>query len=505
MLIIDCDAYIGRQAASFEEATPEMLLGAESAEGVSYAMTYSVKARTYDARCGNDEVLRIAQKYPRILPVASVDPREHCRFELEIARVADLGFSAVRVFPELQGWQVDSLLFARIVNACAEHAMPLMLSANAAGRASEIVRVAKHTSNPIILLNVNYNTLAEALSAAAARPNTFISTQYFITPGALEIAAESVGADRLVLGTNSPEFSARPPINMIMLSELSDEDKANILGGNLARIIAPQVRKLGQTLIESADFGNYEKRGLRGPKIDVHGHIGPWPFPMTDCWAEDLEKLMRKCGIERAIISSTEAIVNDFIEGNAVLARELEKSNMLLGYITVNPHRLEQSVQEMDKYLKSPRFVGVKLHPGYAGISIDSEAVRRLAAEVAKRNVPFLIHTWGYGEPSKILKLAEEYREMPIIMGHGGAVAWREAIEVLDKTRNVYTELCTSQCHRNKVRETIRAVGYDRILFGTDLGLFDPAHVLGTYEEAELNAEEEAAVMRNNAARLFGL
>lgn len=505
MLIIDCDTYLGRQAASFDEVTPETLLDAEGGEGVSYAMAYSTKSRTYDARCGNDEILQIAQRYPRILPVASVDPREQCRFESEIAQVANLGFAALRVFPELQGWQVDSLLFSRIVNACAEHAMPIMLSANAAGRASEIVRIAQHTSNPIILLNVNYNTLAEALSAAAMRPNTFISTQYFITPGALEIAVEFVGAERLVLGTNCPDFSARPPINMVMLSELSNEDKANILGANLARIIAPQVRKLGLRLVESADLVDYDKRRLGGPKIDVHGHIGPWPFPMRDCWAADLEKLMRKCGIERAIISSTEAIVNDFIEGNAVLARELEKSDMLLGYVTVNPHRIEQSVQEMDKYLKLPKFVGVKLHPAYAGVSIDSEAVRRLAAEVAKRNVPFLIHTWGYGEPSKILKLAEDYPGMPIIMGHGGAVAWREAIEVLGKTSNVYTEFCTSQCHIGKVRETIRAVGYDRILFGTDLGLFDPTHVLGTYEEAELNVEEEAAIMRDNAAKLFGL
>jgi predicted TIM-barrel fold metal-dependent hydrolase len=504
LFVIDCDICFGTQSSWAPDVAAGDLIKWERSNGVAYGLACSVKSRAFDARIGNDEALRAAREHPGILPVASVDPREHCRFEAEIARVAELGFAAVRVFPELQQWPVDSLLFSRVVNACAQHCMPLMVSANASGRASEVVRLAHHTTSPIILLGVSYNTLSEALAAAAARPNTYVCTQLFVTPGSIDIAAEAIGADRLVLGSGCPEYSVRPAINMVMASELSEEDKANVLGGNLARIIKPQIRKLGETLTDSG-FEKFEERRLRGSKIDVHGHIGPWPFPMTDCWAADLEKMMRKSGIERAIISSTEAIVNDFVAGNAAMAREMDKTDMLLGYVTVSPSRLEQSVDEMDRYLAQPKFVGVKLHPSYAGVSIDSEPVMRLSAEVAKRRVPFLIHTWGHGEPSKILKLANEFPEMPIIMGHGGATAWREGIDVLKKTHNTYTEFCASLSHRDKVRETIDAVGYDRVLFGTDLGLFDPAYVLGTYEEAALTNDEEAAIMRDNARRLFSL
>ncbi len=504
MLIIDCDTCFGRQPSGTADSPLETLIEAERNAGVSFSMAYCVKARTYDAREGNDDAIAAAKKHPQILPVASVDPREHCRFEAEVARAAEMGFVAVRVFPELQGWQVDSLLFTRVVNACAEHCMPLMVPAGAPGRASEIVRLAQHTSAPIILLGANYNAFAEALSAAAARPNTYISTQYFITPEAVEIAAQSVGVDRLVLGSTCPDFTARPAINMVMASTLSDEDKAKVLGGNMARLIESQVAKLGRTLTET-NFGRYESRRLTQPKIDVHGHIGPWPFPMGDCGVADLERMMRASGIELAMISSTKAIVSDFVEGNAEMARDLEKTDMLLGYVTVNPNYLDESVKELEKYLAMPKFVGVKLHPAYAGVSIDSDATRRLAAEVARYQVPWLIHTMGPGEPAKIKKLANEFPEMPIIMGHGGAAAWPEAIEVITSVANVYTEVCTSQAHRTKVRATIDTAGTDRLLFGTDLGLFDPAYGLGVYEEAGLNTEEESAIMRENAKRLFKL
>jgi predicted TIM-barrel fold metal-dependent hydrolase len=50
----------------------------------------------------------------------------------------------------------------------------------------------------------------------------------------------------------------------------------------------------------------------------------------------------------------------------------------------------------------------------------------------------------------------------------------------------------------------VNAVGKDRVLFGTDAGLFDPAFCVGLYEEANLTEEEQKAILRDNAIRLFG-
>jgi predicted TIM-barrel fold metal-dependent hydrolase len=502
--IIDCDACFGFLAGGGGDTSLQGLLEAERAQAVSYVMAYSLKARAYDAREGNDDALAAARAHEELIPVGSVDPRSGYRFEDEIARVAKLGFAALRVFPELQGWSVDSALFGRIVDACAEHDLPLMLSIKAAGVASQAVRVAKDTSNELILLGAGYGMLGDALSAAATRPNTLISTSQFITPGVVEIAAEMVGVDNLVVGTFAPEYCIRPSINMILGSELSPDDQAKVLAGNMRRVIGGQMAKLGKTLGTASDRSAYDAHRLKGPIIDVHGHVGPWPFPMRNPDAACIRDLMGRWGISRTLLSHTKAIVNDFVEGNAELASAIKGSDDLFGYVTINPNYPEQSLRELEKYLGRPNFVGVKYHPGYARMSIDSPETKKLVAQFASKKLPFLVHTWGPGEVAKIGRLADEFPELPIIMGHGGADGWRDAIAVLKNTRRTYTEFCNSMSDPAKLRTTIDQVGADRVLFGTDAGLFDPAYCTGMYEEADLTDEEQKAILHDNAVKLFG-
>jgi uncharacterized protein len=499
--IIDCDACFGLRAAGGPDVSLDALLNAERAQGVPYVMAYSVKARAYDAREGNDDTLDAARRHEELLPVATIDPRSGYRFEDEIGRVAELGFAALRVFPEVQGWQVDSELFSRIVEACYMHQLPLMVAAKAAGVASQVVRRAGHTDYPLVLLGAGYGALGEALSAAGERPNTLVSTSGFITPGVFGIAAEMIGLRNLAFGSAAPDSCIRPAVNMIIGSELSKEDQQKVLGGNIQRVIATQMAKLGRTLSKEAA---YKPRLFSGPIIDVHGHLGPWPFPMRNPDGACVRDMMGRWGISKTLLSHTKAIVNDFVEGNAEMAEAVAGSDDLYGYVTINPNYVEQSIREIDKYLHLPNFVGVKFHPGYATTSIDSSATVQIAAHFADRRTPFLIHTWGPGEVAKIGRLAEQFPELPIIMGHGGASGWRAAIEMIKKTPNTYTEFCNSSVEPAKARTTIDAVGAGRVLFGTDAGLFDPAFCVGLYEEADLTPDEQRAILHDSAAKLFG-
>lgn len=503
MLIIDCDTHFGVRPSGSEDESVDRLMSIEKSESVDYMLASCLTARAYDARTGNDLTMEASRLHPEILPVATVDPRPYYGVEEEVERVAGLGFVAVRVFPESQGWSLDSLLFARIVEACDKYRMPLLVSADSPGKASRIVQTAAGTSNPVILLNSNYAIQAESLTAVRHRANTYLCTRFFCTPGAYEEAVASLGADRLIIGTDAPTHSNRESLSMLLRSNLPDDAKAKILGGNMAALMAGQLQKLGKTLVDGNGLEAYNRKCVRTSIIDVHGHLGPWPFPMRNPDAQGLADLMKARGIEKCVLSGTNAIVNDFVAGNAELAEAIENVEGLYGYVTVNPNDLEQSTAEMRKYLQNPKFVGLKMHPSYARAAIDGESSRALAQVAACRSVPFLIHTMGPGEPSKIRRLAQEFPEMPIIMAHGGGPAWQEAVGVVKDTTNTYIEFCSSTCQYGKVRQAIDQIGTDRILFGTDLGLFDPAYNLGTYESADLTAGEQAAIMQDNARRLF--
>src|SRR5690554_5762607 len=96
--------------------------------------------------------------------------------------------------------------------------------------------------------------------------------------------------------------------------------------------------------------------------IDVHTHIGRWMFPISSSTIDDLVNLERQCGVKKCIISSTSAILYDFREGNEELSTQLEKyPGFCYGYIVVNPHYLQESLNEIEKYKNNQNFIGVKL------------------------------------------------------------------------------------------------------------------------------------------------
>ena len=87
-------------------------------------------------------------------------------------------------------------------------------------------------------------------------------------------------------------------------------------------------------------------------KIDVHGHLGVWNFPIPN--AGTPEALLRHCekyDVAHVACSSVLAICYDMQEGNEELAEAFEPHPELLGYVYCNPNYLEESVTEMERYL----------------------------------------------------------------------------------------------------------------------------------------------------------
>ncbi|MGD8238070.1 MAG: amidohydrolase family protein [Armatimonadota bacterium] len=239
--------------------------------------------------------------------------------------------------------------------------------------------------------------------------------------------------------------------------------------------------------------------------IDVHGHFGRWPFPIGGDTVGNLLELTDRFGIETAVVSSSKAIVYDMAEGNAELAEVLQRTDGLLGYVTTNPNHLGASCRQMDRYLPRRKFVGVKVHPTYSRCAVGTPAMGDLISEIARRQAILKIHTFSAAAAMAMAAEAARHPEMPIILAHAGGAEARETATVAREHPNVYLEFCCGHAERGKVRAAILTAGLERILFGSDLDLINPAFVLGMYEGAELTDAEKQAIYHDNAARLFGL
>lgn len=238
------------------------------------------------------------------------------------------------------------------------------------------------------------------------------------------------------------------------------------------------------------------------PVIDVHAHWGPWFFAMDIGDVTENLRVMHRWGISRQIVSAAEAVVYDAPSGNARLARVLPEAPALSGYLVVNPVDPDASSRDLQRHSGNDQFVGVKIHTTYPGAAINSPQMRETFAMLDERRAIVLIHTWG-PDVLDLVPLLETNRQVRVIAGHMAAARWDLAIEAATANDRIYLEPSCSNTEAGQVRD-VAASHPDRLLFGTDTTLIDPAVSFGLVADARLTEPELERVLWRNAADLFG-
>jgi len=249
--------------------------------------------------------------------------------------------------------------------------------------------------------------------------------------------------------------------------------------------------------------------------IDVHCYFGKWGFPIKDFSIEDLFIYMKLAEIEKCIMMSAQAIMYDFISGNAEISQLVEKYDNLYGYVYINMHYPELSIKEIEKYLGSDKFVGLKYNGELSRAAACDDSNDTLFNLIVKKyNKPLLLHTWGlpehgnvvaYSTPQQALMLAKKFPDLTIIMGHMGGSEWPWAIEVAKKADNLYLDTCASYADRDKVAYAVKELGAERILWGSGMTENNPFMQKSVVLDAEITDREKELILYDNAVRLFNL
>ena len=235
--------------------------------------------------------------------------------------------------------------------------------------------------------------------------------------------------------------------------------------------------------------------------IDAHAHLGAWNLPIKDTSPDKFLSQMRQYKISKSIVSSVSAIAYDFEEGNGQLAETLNRHDNLYGYVAVNANYLERSKNQLDLHFSSSKFVGVKIHASLSNQPVSSTESIELLSLIASYKRPTLIH----GAFPDILAAARKFPDLVIISAHMGFAGWRKVIDKAKEVSNIYFDFCFSQPHLAKIETAISVLGAERILFGTDNNLLDPALTFGMMEETGMTDEQRDLIYHRNAARLFNI
>lgn len=238
--------------------------------------------------------------------------------------------------------------------------------------------------------------------------------------------------------------------------------------------------------------------------IDVHAHLGPWFFGPDQGTAEDNLRSMDAHGIGVQLVSGAEAVNYDPLSGNAALAAAITGHPRLRGMFVIDPREPASAEAQLHELLPTGLFVGAKIHTDYAATPAGSPQMRDALRLCAQRDLPVLVHSWG----TQLLDLAESVDAVEgvrVIAGHMGGPAWRLAPEAVRRSDRLWLEPGYSQPEADRIRWVLDQVGPERMMFGSDSTLIDPAYAIGAFRAAQLSTAEADQVMHGNAEALFGL
>ena len=257
--------------------------------------------------------------------------------------------------------------------------------------------------------------------------------------------------------------------------------------------------------------------------IDFHCHIYPEKIAAkavagTDAfYCEHSKHLgtpddLARCsgGIDRVVVHSVATTPAQVGRINEYIAAEAEKNPALIGFGTLHP--ASDDIEGDVRHLVSLGLHGVKMHPEIQGVRIDDPRCMKIYELCEKHGLVVLLHTgdkrYDMSNPNRLAPLARSHPGLKLVGAHfGGYTIWEEASRLLEDVGSLYVDSSSSLPYLtpDTARDIISRFGADRVLFGTDYPMHDPAEEVGRMLSLGLTDDEYRKIFFDNAAHLLGI
>ena len=244
--------------------------------------------------------------------------------------------------------------------------------------------------------------------------------------------------------------------------------------------------------------------------IDIHSHFDhgvegdagyirdPKKKNVQLAYLSDLLLQYDNVGIEVGAFSTYSSVLSKarIPEENEYMQGVSEREERVFQWVVIHPE-IEETFRQAEVMLRSPRCLGIKIHPACHGYKTVDFA-KKLFSFANEHKAVMLMH------PDDILKMpeiADCYPDMKLIIAHLGDEDHVSAVKN-SKAGNIYVDTSGGSSNLNNIIEyAVKTVGAEKILFGTDT--YSSAFQVGRIAFAKISDEEKRLILRDNAVRMF--
>jgi predicted TIM-barrel fold metal-dependent hydrolase len=257
--------------------------------------------------------------------------------------------------------------------------------------------------------------------------------------------------------------------------------------------------------------------------IDCHAHIYPDKIAakavvsigdfyklsmICDGTVEGLMESGQRGGIGTFIVFSAAGTPEQVGNINNYISAVCGEHRELIGFGTL--HRDMKHAEDEIERLIGLGLRGIKLHPDMQQFNIDDKPMMDMYA-ILEGRLPIVFHTgdyrYSFSHPSRLARVLDNFPKLVTVAAHfGGWSIFDLALEYF-RDRFCYLDVSSAIPYLGKKRseELIRIYGAERILFGSDYPMWDPAAELRRFHSLNLPAGDKDLILYKNAQRLLYL
>lgn len=244
ILIIDCHNHLGLWSAFHgPKETPEDMLRNMDQLGIDMVCATAHSSIGPNYIYGNNQVMEAVKKYPdRFNGYVTINPNYSEDMQHELERCfAVPGMRGIKFHPACHGCTLDYKNYAPAYEYADRNRLPVLIHVWGRGDVAAVDRVSVQYPGAQIIMGhagAEIKAMEDAINVVNKRSNVYMDLAISLTyQGNVEWFVKEAGSKKVLFGTDMPFFDPRPTFGRVAMADISDEEKRDVFGLNMKKLL----------------------------------------------------------------------------------------------------------------------------------------------------------------------------------------------------------------------------------------------------------------------------